>query len=96
MLQVSLRSRLGVITNELKEIRPGHVVGSFLIGTERLYNFVNDNPLVHMYPTEFVNDPAVIKKNPKVVAINSAIEVDITGQVLTFFLHLFSERSVNQ
>jgi 4-hydroxybutyrate CoA-transferase len=71
----------GVITNEEKTVRPGHIVGSFLMGTPRLFEFVDDNPLVHMYPSEYVNDPSVIKLNPKVVAINSAIEVDITGQV---------------
>ena len=71
----------GVITNHLKAVRPGHIVGSFLVGTQRLYDFVDDNPLVHLYPSDYVNDPAIIRLNPKVVAINSAIEVDITGQV---------------
>lgn len=71
----------GVVTNSEKMVRPGHIVGSFLMGTKKLFDFVNDNPLVHLYPSEYVNDPAVIKMNPKVVAINSAIEVDMTGQI---------------
>jgi acyl-CoA hydrolase len=54
---------------------------TFLIGTRRLYDFVDDNPLVMMRDVAFVNDTAVIRQNPKAVAINSAIEVDLTGQV---------------
>jgi acetyl-CoA hydrolase len=52
-----------------------------MLGTRRLYDFVNDNPVVEMHPTEYVNDPFIISRNDRMVAINSAIEVDLTGQV---------------
>eukprot|EP00160_Parvularia_atlantis_P002694 Unigene12244_Nuclearia_a/m.37206 Unigene12244_Nuclearia_a/g.37206 ORF Unigene12244_Nuclearia_a/g.37206 Unigene12244_Nuclearia_a/m.37206 type:complete len:364 (+) Unigene12244_Nuclearia_a:80-1171(+) len=65
--------RRGVITNRFKKIAPNHIVASFLAGSQELYDFVDDNPLVHLAPSHFVNDPAVIKQNPRVVAINSAI-----------------------
>lgn len=71
----------GVITNERKKIHPGKIVATFVIGTRRLYDFVDDNPSVQMLDAAYVNDTAVIRKNPKVTAINSAIEVDLTGQV---------------
>jgi acyl-CoA hydrolase len=57
------------------------VVATFVYGTRRLYDFVDDNPLVKMLDVAYVNDTAVIRRNPKVTAINSAIEVDLTGQV---------------
>lgn len=72
----------GVITGAKKKIHPGKIVASFLMGTEKLYSFVDDNPLVMMAETSFVNDTHIIRQNPKVTAINSAIEVDITGQVV--------------
>ena len=72
----------GVITGEHKKVHPGKLVATFLMGTRRLYDFVDDNPLVVMLGAEYVNDTAVIRRNPKVTAINSAIEVDITGQVV--------------
>lgn len=71
----------GVITNEHKVIRPGKIVTTFALGTRRLYDFLDDNPVVSFMDVSFVNDTAVIRRNPKVVAINSAIEIDITGQV---------------
>ena len=71
----------GVITNEHKSKHPGHIVTGFLVGSQKLYDFVNDNPLVRVLDIEYVNDTSVIRKNPKATAINSAIEVDITGQV---------------
>ena len=71
----------GVITGENKAIHPGKVVGSFAMGTQRLYDFMDDNPLIAMLDVAYVNDTAVIRRNPKVTAINSAIEVDLTGQV---------------
>jgi 4-hydroxybutyrate CoA-transferase len=71
----------GVVTGEAKRVHPGKVVASFAIGTRRLYDFLDDNPLVQMLDVAYVNDTAVIRRNPKVTAINSAIEVDITGQV---------------
>jgi acyl-CoA hydrolase len=71
----------GVVTGEHKTIHPGQVVASFALGTRKLYDFIDDNPLVQMLDVAFVNDTAVIRRNPKVTAINSAIEVDLTGQV---------------
>lgn len=71
----------GVITCERKTFHPGKIIAGFMLGTKRLYNFVNDNPIVEVHPTEYVNDPYLIAKNEKMVAINSAIEVDLTGQV---------------
>jgi acetyl-CoA hydrolase len=71
----------GVITNARKTIHQGKIITSFLIGTRRLYDFVDDNPFVELHPIEYVNDPFVIARNENMVAINSAIEVDLTGQV---------------
>jgi acyl-CoA hydrolase len=71
----------GVITGELKKKHQYKIVSSFMLGTKRLYQFVNDNPLIEMLDIAYVNDTHVIRQNPKVTAINSAIEVDITGQV---------------
>ncbi len=72
----------GVITGRKKKTHPGKIVSSFLIGNRRLYDFVDDNPLVLMLDVEYTNDTAVIRRNPKVAAVNSAIEVDLTGQVV--------------
>jgi acetyl-CoA hydrolase len=71
----------GVITNARKTYKRGKIVAGFVLGTQRLYAWVNNNPLVELLPTEVVNSPAVIARNPRVVAINSAIEIDLTGQV---------------
>ena len=71
----------GVITGELKNSQRGKIVAGFVVGTRRLYDFVHDNPQVVMRDIGFVNDTAIIRQNPKVTAINSAIEVDLTGQV---------------
>ena len=71
----------GVVTNERKRIHPGKIVATFVVGSKLLYDFLDDNPLVAMLDVAYVNDTAVIRRNPKVVAINSAIEVDLTGQV---------------
>lgn len=71
----------GVITNQHKKKYRGKTVTSFLLGSRRLYDFVDDNPAVVVLNADYVNDTAVIRTNPKVTAINSAIEVDITGQV---------------
>ena len=71
----------GVVTGRLKRIHPGKIVATFVLGSKRLYDFVDDNPLVAMLDVGYVNDSNVIRRNPKVTAINSAIEVDITGQV---------------
>jgi acyl-CoA hydrolase len=71
----------GIITGERKVSHPGKVVASFVMGTRRLYDFVDDNPLLALLDAGYVNDTAVIRRNPRVTAINSAVEVDLTGQV---------------
>ncbi len=71
----------GVITNEHKTKHRNHIVTGFLMGSQQLYDFVDDNPLVRLLDIGYVNHPGVISKNPKVTAINSAIEIDVTGQV---------------
>ncbi|MEO8234350.1 MAG: acetyl-CoA hydrolase/transferase C-terminal domain-containing protein [Flavobacterium sp.] len=70
-----------VINCNYKGICRGRTLATFLIGSQRLYDFVNDNPFVEMRESSYVNDTSKIRKNPKMVAINSAIEVDVTGQV---------------
>jgi 4-hydroxybutyrate CoA-transferase len=72
----------GVITNRRKHVHPGRIVTSFVIGTDRLYRFVDDNPFVEFHPCDRTNDTALIRKNERVVAINSALEVDLSGQVV--------------
>jgi 4-hydroxybutyrate CoA-transferase len=71
----------GVLTNERKSIHAGKIVCGFLLGTKRLYNWVDNNPMVELHRTEYVNDPFVVAQNDRMVAINSALEVDLTGQV---------------
>ena len=71
----------GVINNSRKTLHPGKITAGFILGTTRLYNWVDDNPIIELHRTEYVNDPFVIAQNEKMVAINSAIEVDLTGQV---------------
>jgi acyl-CoA hydrolase len=71
----------GVITNRLKHVHPGRTVTSFVNGSARLFAFVHDNPVVEFHPCDRTNDTAVIRRNDRVVAINSAIEVDLSGQV---------------
>jgi acetyl-CoA hydrolase len=71
----------GVLTNARKTLHTGKIVAGFIIGTKRLFDWVDDNPLIELHPTEYVNDPFVIAQNEKQVAINSAIEIDLTGQV---------------
>jgi acetyl-CoA hydrolase len=71
----------GVLTNARKSIHTGKIVAGFVIGTRRLYEWVDDNPLIELHPTEYINDPFVIAQNDRMVAINSAIEVDLTGQI---------------
>lgn len=71
----------GVITNEHKRVLPGKVVSTFVLGTRRVYDFIDDNPTVSLHDVAWVNDTSVIRKNPKVVAINSALQLDLTGQV---------------
>jgi len=71
----------GVITNEHKIIQRGKIVSSFILGTRKIYDFADNNPDVNCMDVAFVNDSDIIRRNPKAVAINSAIEIDITGQV---------------
>lgn len=71
----------GVLTNAQKTLHPGKIVAGFMLGTRRLYDWADDNPLIELHRTEYVNDPFVIAQNERMVAINSAIEVDLTGQV---------------
>jgi len=71
----------GVLTNARKTLHPGKIVVGFILGSQRLYKWVHDNPLCEFHRTEYVNDPFVIAQNERMVAINSAIEVDLTGQV---------------
>ena len=73
--------KAGVITNRLKSVHPGRLVVSFVMGSRRLYDFIHDNPLVEFHPCDRTNDTALIRKNDRVVAINSAVEVDLSGQV---------------
>lgn len=73
--------KIGVITNKFKKKHKRKVITSFTTGTRELYDFIDDNPEFAFLESEYVNDAYVIAKNPKVVAINSAIEIDITGQV---------------
>lgn len=71
----------GAVTNRHKAVGAGRIVTSFVNGTRRLFDFVHDNPLVAFYPCDWTNDTSIIRKNPKVVAINSALQIDLTGQV---------------
>jgi 4-hydroxybutyrate CoA-transferase len=67
----------GVITNRAKAVHPGRSVTSFVMGTRRLYDFVDDNPAVEFHGCDRTNDTALIRKNPKVTAINSALAIDL-------------------
>lgn len=71
----------GVITNARKTHRRGKLVTTFVMGTKRLYDFVHDNPLIEMRPSQYANDPAIVAKNRGMVSINSALAVDLSGQV---------------
>ena len=71
----------GVINNSLKKINVGRSVTGFMLGTRKLYDFVHDNPSIRVMDIAYVNDTSIIRRNPKATAINSAIEIDLTGQV---------------
>jgi 4-hydroxybutyrate CoA-transferase len=71
----------GIITNRLKKVHPNRITTSFVNGSKRLFDFVHDNPTVEFHPSDRTNDTALIRQNDKVVAINSALEIDLTGQV---------------
>lgn len=81
------------IDNSKKIHQPGRLTVSFVFGSSKLYKFLDNNPYVHFGDVEWVNDPSIIRQNPKVTAINSAIEVDLEGQVIKnnfFFLNVFN------
>jgi 4-hydroxybutyrate CoA-transferase len=71
----------GVITNEKKSLHPGKIVTSFIMGSRELYDFVDNNPVVEMHPSQYTNDPFIISQNDNMVSINSAISCDLTGQI---------------
>jgi 4-hydroxybutyrate CoA-transferase len=71
----------GVINCARKTIHPGKIIAGFILGTQRLYTWANDFPMIELHRTEYVNNPFIIAQNARMVAINSAIEVDLTGQV---------------
>ena len=71
----------GVVTGSAKQVNRGKIVTTFMMGTERLYKFVHDNPMVEMRPANYTNDSAVIRRFRTMIAVNSAIEIDLTGQV---------------
>ena len=71
----------GALTGEMKNVHRGKVVAGFVLGTRRLFEFINENPIFEFHPTSYTNDPFVISQNDRMVAINSAIQIDLTGQV---------------
>ena len=72
---------MGVVNGEKKTLHPGKIIAGFVLGTKKSFDFINNNPILEFHPQEYVNDPFVIAQNNKMVAINSAIEVDLSGQV---------------
>jgi len=72
----------GVVTGSAKTIHRGKVISSFVVGSRRVYRFVHNNPGVELHPIDYTNDTSIIRRNPRMVTINSAIEVDLTGQVV--------------
>jgi len=74
-------AKAGVITGKYKTLHTGKIVGSFAAGSHQLFEFMNDNPMIEMHPSEYTNNPFVISQHKNMVAINSALEVDLTGQV---------------
>ncbi len=71
----------GVLTNAKKTLHPGKIVVGFILGTKRLYDWVHNNPLIEFLRTEYINDPFIVSQNDRMVAVNSAIEIDLTGQI---------------
>ncbi len=71
----------GIINGAKKTLHPGKVIAGFILGSQKLYKFVDNNPIFEMHPTDYVNDPFIIAQNDNMISINSAIEVDLTGQV---------------
>jgi acyl-CoA hydrolase len=79
--QAMLAIERGVVTGSQKTLHTGKVIITFALGSEELYDFLDNNPLIEAHPVDYVNDPFIISQNEKMLAINSAIEVDLTGQV---------------
>ena len=75
-------AKSGAITNDRKHVHRGRIVTSFVNGSQQVYDFVDDNPFVEFHPCDRTNDTAIIRRNPKVTAINSALEIDLSGQVV--------------
>jgi len=71
----------GIINGEEKSLHPGKIIAGFVLGTRKSYDFIDNNPIIEFHPQEYVNDPFIIAQNKKMIAINSAIEIDLTGQV---------------
>ncbi|MBC6948230.1 acetyl-CoA hydrolase/transferase family protein, partial [candidate division KSB1 bacterium] len=71
----------GIVTNAYKSLHPGKVIATFLLGSERLYEYSHNNPLFELHQVDYTNDPFVVARNDNMVSINSALEVDLTGQV---------------
>ena len=71
----------GVVTGKLKTLLPGKIVTSFIMGSRRLYDWADDNPILELRPSDFTNDPLIIARNERMIAINSALAVDLTGQI---------------
>ena len=72
---------LGVITNKKKNLNPNKAIATFLMGSKKLYDYANDNPAIELHPVDYVNNPIIIAQNDNMVSINSAIQVDLMGQV---------------
>ncbi len=72
---------MGIVNGEKKSLHPGKIIAGFVLGTKKTYDFIDNNPIVEFHRQEYVNDPFVIAKNDKMIAVNSAIEIDLTGQV---------------
>ncbi len=71
----------GIINGEQKTLHPGKIIAGFVLGTKKSFDFIDNNPIIEFHPQEYVNDPFIIAKNNKMIAINAAIEIDLTGQV---------------
>ena len=71
----------GVITNRKKTLHNGKIIATFCMGTQRLYDFVHDNPLIEFHPCDYTNDPFIISQNDRMISVNAAIQIDLTGQV---------------
>ena len=72
---------LGVITNKKKNLNPNKSIATFLMGSKKLYDYADNNPAIELHPVDYVNNPIIIAQNDNMISINSAIEVDLTGQV---------------